>query len=88
MGLFVVSYDLIKQKDYQPLWDELKRMGGHKPVESVYFLNLVTDSATAVATHLRQFIDSDDFLVVVKFTEPPAFARAKAGTRAWIEANC
>ncbi|MCD9096203.1 hypothetical protein [Luteimonas fraxinea] len=88
MGLFVVSYDLIKRKEYQPLWDEMKRLGGHKPVESVYLLNLNLDSASAVRDHFKTFIDEDDLLIVAKFVGKPSFLKAKSGTNAWIDKNC
>ncbi|MCD9005235.1 hypothetical protein LDO31_03100 [Luteimonas sp. XNQY3] len=84
MALFVVSYDLNKTKNYQPLWDEMERLGGHKPVESVYLLSLTTDSTEAVRDHLQGFVDDDDYLIVVKFTEKPRFVKAKAGTKDWI----
>jgi len=88
VALFVVSYDLIKGKDYQPLWDELDQLGGHKALESFYLLNLTTEDPYTLKEHLRAFVDSDDMLMVVKFVGRPAFVKARTGTNAWISANC
>ena len=76
MGLFVVSYDLRKKKDYQALWDEMERLGGHKPLLSVYYLDVDVESASALRDHLSEFIDDDDHLIVVPFTQKPAHQKA------------
>lgn len=88
MGLFAISYDLIKRKDYPELWTELERIGAHKALESFYLANLTTDDPAVVRDHLKPYIDNDDMLMVVRFVGRPAFVKAKAGTNKWIEANC
>ncbi len=88
MALFAISYDLKNTKDYKTLWDEFKRLGAHKPLNSFYLANLDVNQASAVRDHLKKFIDHDDNLMVVKFTGSPAFTKANAGTNAWIEKNC
>lgn len=87
MGLFVVSYDLRKRKDYPTLWKEMDRLGGHKPLLSVYFLNVDVDSAADLRDHLAKFIDEDDQLIVVPFLEKPAHQKANQGTNNWIKEN-
>ena len=83
MGLYAVSYQLNNAKNYAPLWDALDNMGGHKVMNSFYFLDM-DSSCTAIRDHLRQFIDEDDYLCVVRFQYKPAFTRALAGTNDWI----
>ena len=85
MALFVVSYDLRKKKDYQPLWDEMDRLGGHKPLESVYFLNVNSKDAATLIAHLRKFIDDDDQVIAVEFDKRPGTLRAKSGTKEWLD---
>ena len=87
MANFAITYDLIKRKDYQTLWDELERLGAHKALNSFYLLS-IDNSAQVVKDHLAQYIDDDDKLMVVKFTGNPAFTKAHAGTNKWIEENC
>ena len=64
MALYVVSYDLRKRKDYPKLWDEMGRLGGFKPLESVYLLDLSDTDPQGLKDHLRTFIDDDDRLIV------------------------
>ena len=85
MPLYVVSYDLNKAKNYQALWDEMARLGGHKPLESVYFLDVNSANAASLKDHLTKFIDGDDQLIVVQFDKRPATHRAKTGTKEWLD---
>ncbi len=87
MALFVVSYDLRKRKDYPTLWEEMDRLGGHKPLRSVYFVNVNLGTAAELRDHLSQYIDEDDQLIVVEFDEKPAHQRANQGTNDWIKNN-
>jgi CRISPR/Cas system-associated endoribonuclease Cas2 len=87
MPLFVVSYDLRNRKDYQLLWDEMERLGGHKPLRSVYLLNVDVRDAATLRDHLCKFIDEDDQLLVVPFSERPVHQRANRGTNDWIRDN-
>jgi hypothetical protein len=86
MALFAVNYDLVKQKDYQPLWDELARLGAHKALLSMYLVNL-DNTAQEVVDHLARYIDNDDRLMVIEFSKKPVFTKALKGTNDWIAAN-
>lgn len=88
MGLFTISYDLIKQKDYPELWKELERLGAHKALRSFYLANLTTDDPDVVRDHLAGYVDSDDMLIVTRFIGKPSVKRALKGTADWIRANC
>lgn len=83
MALFCISYDLIKGKDYEKLWDELDRLGGHKALESFYLIDL-NNTASEVRDHLKGYVDSDDMLMVIEFSKKPAFIKAKPGTNDWL----
>lgn len=50
MPLFVINYDLRKNRDYQKLYDEMDRLDAFKVLESVYLANL-TGSAASVRDH-------------------------------------
>jgi len=64
MPKYIASYDLIKRKDYQTLWNELERLGGKRVLESVWYLDVTSNTAAVLRDHLGQFIDSDDRLFV------------------------
>ena len=46
MKKYLVSYDLIKQKDYPKLWTELERLGAKRVLLSVWCMNVNANSAT------------------------------------------
>lgn len=75
------------KKDYQPLWDEMKRISGHKALLSLYLLNLSNEEPKEVRDHFVKFIDADDKLLVVKMTDAAA-NRCFQGTNDWIQVNC
>ena len=86
MALFAISYDLVKRKDYPKLWEEFERLDGHKPVNSVYLINL-DNTAVEDRDHIQQFIDDDDRLIVIEFDKRPQCGKVYKGTAAWIKAN-
>jgi hypothetical protein len=86
MTTFTVTYDLVKARNYQPLWDRLTELGAHRTCES-YWLLSVDNSAKEVHDHLKQYIDSDDRLWVSELTKNHHFSNAKAGTNDWLKSN-
>lgn len=86
MAFFAVSYDLVKRKDYQTLWDEFKRLNAHKCLRSMYLLD-ANNTAEEVKDHLKTFIDNDDQLIVVEFSDKPFHHKAFTGTNNWIKAR-
>lgn len=86
MAYFVVTYDLIQQKNYQTLTDELTRIGGEKAALSVWLVeqNL---SALQMREHLQDFVDNDDKLIVVEFLKRPSWTRAFTTGVDWIKAR-
>jgi hypothetical protein len=88
MAYFSLSYQLNKDKNYQPLWDEMKRLGSHKAMRDYYLLDVNLDTAADLLKHLTQFVDNkDDMLFVAKLSERPSSLRCYEGTRAWIDAR-
>jgi hypothetical protein len=86
MSTYVVTYDLIKRKDYPKLWEELERLDGNRALESIWLLN-VQNTAREVHDHLKGFIDSDDVLWVSELTKKHWFSNVKAGTNDWLKKN-
>ena len=86
LAYFTVSYDLLRNKDYQRIIDELKRLEATKVLLSMWFVEL-DNTAQQVKDHLAGFLDDDDRLVVVEFSKKPAYTRALEGTNAWVNAR-
>lgn len=83
MTTYTVSYDLIKRKDYQSLWDELERLGAHR-TQASYWLIAVNNTAQQLHDHLKKFVDKDDKLWVSEVTKNHWYSNANAGTNAWL----
>lgn len=64
--VYFVSYDLIKNKDYQILYDELSRFRAKRVLESVWCLRYGQNNSMALRDYFRKFIDSDDRLLVIE----------------------
>lgn len=64
MALFFLSYDLRKSRNYQPLYDELKKFDAVRILESQWCFKRINTSAKGLRDHFSQFIDSDDGLCV------------------------
>ena len=66
--VFLISYDLIKQKDYERLFAALKQLGAVRVLLSAWAVKCNTNSVT-LRNYLRAFIDNDDRLVVMQFSD-------------------
>jgi len=65
MASYIVSYDLRKQRNYQPLWDQLKAWGAVRLLESLWLLTR-TENASTVLAALSSLVDEDDGLAVIE----------------------
>lgn len=83
MAYFIITYDLVKNKDYLKLTTELTRIGSEKIALSAW---LVQQNMTAksLKDHLANFIDEDDKLIVIEFSKRPAFTRGFTAGANWI----
>jgi hypothetical protein len=85
--LYAASYQLNKpKKNYQPLWDAFGALDAHKAMNDFYLIDN-TAATQEVGEYLRQFIDDDDFLVVVPFVDRPYKYRCFKGTQDWLDAR-
>lgn len=91
MTVYALAYDLVNERkrtfDYQPLWDELKRLGAHRTQLSLWLLN-VTNTPTEVVEHFQKFVDADDRIFVSRMRPKEyAFVNAMPGTKNWLASN-
>ena len=64
MDTLVITYDLLRQgQDYNTLITELRRLGGKRPLMSVWTLQS-SSSASAIRDHLQNFVDANDRVFV------------------------
>jgi hypothetical protein len=63
---YSLSYDLITPgKDYEKLWNALKEFGAKRLLESQWGFRRVNTTAAGLRDYFKQFIDSNDRLVVL-----------------------
>lgn len=87
MNRFLISYDLVKTKDYQAVYKRLESNGAHRLLESVWVASFEDGvTASAVVKWLRDVVDDDDKIVAVKFVDH-YYLNAKPGTNGWFTAN-
>ena len=90
MATFMLMYDLVNEQnsiDYQPLWDELKRLDAHRAQYSAWLVEL-NNHSKEVHDHFRQFLDENDRLFVIRmFTPRFAYSKSLPGTTNWLKAH-
>ncbi len=64
MQLFLLSYDLRNDRDYQPLYDELAKFKAVRVLESCWCFKYPGTNARRLRDYFSQYIDSDDGLWV------------------------
>ncbi|GKW30899.1 CRISPR-associated endonuclease Cas2 [Pectobacterium brasiliense] len=87
MARYIVTYDLVNRKDYAPLIERIKkyRKWAH-PLESVWII-ITSDSSNQVRNTLKEFIDSDDKLLVMKTTRGASWSGLSNSVSEWIKNN-
>lgn len=67
--IYYLSYDLVKTKDYQKLYDELAKFGAKRVLESVWCFKYTGSKSSDLRDHFKNFIDSDDRLLVIESSD-------------------
>jgi hypothetical protein len=79
MAIILVSYDLKQPgRDYEPVWDYLKKFNHCKGLESVWLLDTGVSPAT-IRDKLRQLIDSNDVVLAIRVARDWATSRFSCG---------
>jgi hypothetical protein len=88
MALFIISYDLRRQRNYQPLYDCLNNWKAARLLESFWLAELVGPADT-VRDILTGLIDDDDAVAVIELKAPFNWATMRTqpiGT-AWLKSK-
>ncbi len=91
MAIYLFAYDLVNESkgsfDYQPLWNELKRLGAHRTQYSLWLLS-ANNTAKEVVEHLAKFVDRDDRLWATSVRSGQHwYTNAMSGTNNWLGSN-
>lgn len=87
MSSFVVSYDLISDKDYSKLYEAIRNYGSYAHVlESVWIIKSESSSSN-IRDSLKSYMDSDDKLFIAKLTGESAWRNLSSEISKWIKDN-
>lgn len=87
MALFLISYDLHKQRNYDSLLEQLRSWGCTRALASMWLGNL-NGNAAQVRDVLRSTVDDDDSIVVVELKPGSQWSTWTANQAAdWFRAN-
>ena len=88
MAHFIISYDLHKQRTYEPVWNALEDWGATRLLESLWVVTLI-NSAEEVRDALKEMIDNDDSISVIELKHGSDWATTRAKKRgvAWLTNN-
>jgi hypothetical protein len=87
--VFLISYDLPNEDsahDYEPLWEELRNLGGVRTLLSEWYVN-VNNTQEEVYDHFLTFMDTDDRLLVIEVKQRPSFNKGLKGTKDFVDAH-
>ena len=83
---YLVEYDLKKTKHYTNLITAIQKLNHTKLLLSSWLIRSIY-GAKELNDHLKQFIDSDDVLVVIEVKGDWATLRADKKTTDWMQKN-
>lgn len=85
---YLISYDLIKTKDYDKLFEGIRSIsnGNCQLLGSVWIIGH-NGSATQIRETLKSFIDADDKLLVLKLTGEGAWRNLGESKSEWLKSN-
>src|SRR5262245_29459523 len=88
MAHFAISYDLHKQRTYEPVWNLLKSWGAVRLLESFWVVTL-NNTAGQVRDALQRVVDTDDSVAVIEIKTGSDWAclRAKSAGVEWLRRN-
>lgn len=87
MSVYIISYDLIKDKDYKELITEIKSLTTWaKPLESFWLVK--TDlTASVIRDRLKAKLDKDDKLIIIETGAWWATSNISKEVTDWMKKN-
>lgn len=83
---YIISYDLRKSRNYDPLYQALKSYGKWARITESTWAVVTTTSAVEIRDRLRKMMDDDDRLFVIKSGTEAAWRNSRCKSE-WLKEN-
>lgn len=83
---YIITYDLINNSDYEPLYNAIKSYGTWGRITESTWAIVTDRTPSMVRDHLLQFLKPSDRILVVKTANIAAWHNTLASNE-WVKAN-
>ena len=86
MVCYIISYDLVKERKYEKLYEAIKTYDNWAKITESTWAVITDETAKEVRDHLSQHIDGDDRLIVVRSGGEAAWKNTICSNE-WLQKN-
>ena len=87
MPSYLITYDLVKKRDYEKLFEAIKKVSGYwcHVTESSWIVTSDNMDSSEIRDLISKSVDDDDKLFVAKFTGQGAWKNMSSEQSDWIK---
>ena len=86
MVTYIISYDLVKERDYEKLYKAIKSYNNWAHITDSTWAVVSNKSTTEVRDHLEKAIDDDDMILIIRSGKYAAWKNAICNND-WLKNN-
>jgi len=86
MKCYILSYDLVYQRNYEPLWTAIRSYPNWAKITESTWAIVTDKSAAEIRDHLSRYMDSDDRIFIVKSGTESAWRNVICKSE-WLQTN-
>ncbi len=87
MKIYIINYDLRKQRDYDTLYKTIRSYQNYVHVLDSMWMIVSEDGALSIRDHLAKTMDIDDGLIVAQVTGEAAWMKLSDDAFHWLKQN-
>jgi len=86
MACYIISYDLVSDRDYESLYKAIKSYGTWAHITESTWAVVTNQNATQIRDYLLKFVDADDRIFVVRSGSAAAWKNVICKNE-WLKGN-
>ncbi len=86
MVCYIISYDLVKERDYEKLYSAIKSYDDYAHITESTWAIVTNDRAAQIRNDLKKHMDSDDRIFVVRSGVVAAWSKVLCDSK-WLKDN-